>query len=183
MKHSPTPREGKTPQNKTGSTPASRRTVRTPGSLRQLERGGCNVKDERFATRSWPARKARRDTPHVDTPACDGTRTPRGPHMLLQHTELRGGSTWAASAWTCVAGHNIAPIGRSDQTSAVRFNTPHKHASASQHQHASRMNKAERSGCSTHSSQAEEGQGSWTRSDCHQGWGAVVFQCGGTPVR
>ena len=70
--------------------------------------------------------------------------------MLLQHTVLRDGSTWAARAWTCVAGHNIVP--RAQQTNC--FNTPHKHASATQHQHTSRVNKAERSGCSTHSSQA-----------------------------
>ena len=130
--------------------------------MRQLERGGRDTKDERAETRSLPARKARRDTPNVATPACDGTKTPRGPHMILQHTVLRDGSTWAARAWTCVAGHNIVPRAQR-QTSAARFNTPHKHANATQHQHTSRVNKAGRSGCSTHSSQARE------KCSCSQG--------------
>ena len=79
--------------------------------------------------------------------------------MLLQHTVLRDGSTWAARAWTCVAGHNIVP--RAQQTNC--FNTPHKNASATQHQHTYRVNTAERSGCSTHSSQARE------KCSCSQG--------------
>jgi len=56
-------------------------------------------------------------------------------------------------------------LGHSKQTSAARFNTPHKHASATQHQHQHtyRVNKAERSGCSTHSSQARE------KCSCSQG--------------
>ena len=56
-------------------------------------------------------------------------------------------------------------LGRSDQTSAARFNTPHKHASATQHQHqhTSCVNTAERSGCSTHSSRARE------KCSCSQG--------------
>ena len=81
--------------------------------------------------------------------------------MILQHTVLRDGSTWAARAWTCVAGHNIVPMAH-DQTSAARFNTPHKRAHKEQ-QHTSRVNKAERNGCSTHSSQARE------KCSCSQG--------------
>ena len=72
------------------------------------------------------ARKARRDTPHthVAPPACDGTKTLRGPHMLLQHAVLRDGSTWAARAWTCVAGHNILPTEQQTNfSSAFQYST------------------------------------------------------------
>ena len=118
----------------TGPTPASGRTVRTQDSLRQLERGGRVTKEQRSATTSWPARKARRDTQHscVATPACDGTKTSREPRTVLSASVPCGGGTCSARAWTCVAGHNILPLRNSKQTSAARLNTPHKRAHTEQ---------------------------------------------------
>jgi hypothetical protein len=61
----------------------------------------------------WP------NSQHVATPACDGTKTPRGPHMLLQDTVLRDGSTRTARVWMCVAGHNILPTEQQTNCSQV----------------------------------------------------------------
>jgi hypothetical protein len=44
--------------------------------------------------------------------------------MMLQHTVLRDGSTWAARAWTCVAGHNIVPRAQpTNFSSAFQYST------------------------------------------------------------
>ena len=82
--------------------------------------------------------------------------------MTLQHAVLRDGSTWAARAWTCVAGHNIVPRAQRPTSAAECFNTPRKRAHNEQ-QHTSCANKAGRSGCSTHSSQARD------KCSCSQG--------------
>ena len=72
--------------------------------------------------------------------------------MILQHTVLRDGSTWAARAWTCVAGHNIVP--RAQQTN---FSSACRHSTrTARSEHTSRGNTAERITWRVHTS--------WTQS-------------------
>ena len=72
--------------------------------------------------------------------------------MILQHAVLRDGSTWAARAWTCVAGHNIVP--RAQQTN---FSSACRHSTrTARSEHTSRGNTAERITWRVHTS--------WTQS-------------------
>ena len=75
--------------------------------------------------------------------------------MILQHAVLRDGSTWAARAWTCVAGHNIVPrAGQTNFSSAFQYSTQAR--THKEHEHTSRGNKAERITWRAHTS--------WTQS-------------------
>jgi hypothetical protein len=77
-----------------------------------LRQGGRDTKKkERDAASGWPARKAWCDNArHAATPACDGTRTPRGQCTPLKLIGLRvGGTVPAAHAWSRVAcSHDMA---------------------------------------------------------------------------
>ena len=96
--------------------------------------------------------------------------------MMLQHAVLRDGSTWAARAWTCVAGHNIVP--RAQQTnfsSAFQYSTQARKRNTTP---TSTHLSCEQGGAERlqHSSQAE-------KCSCSQGHGPEGEARGGSAPR